>query len=263
MSSPNYETMDEVKSRFMNIFLANKRFLANTDVDSAIQNFYTINNATISNVNDLRISLNRFKDNLNDNYQRELFNSVNNLLLPIENEYFFERLGYGTLTSNARQESFDGGLTYVTTVTSLIGSNAINAVSKFDDDTITGVIGNEELLPTTLLNVTSASPTSLSDGYNKLSEAVSTAIGISALNIAKGITLNQCTLDPNTLGAEIYSLPLSPNLVSAWNAVAACSNWHITSETYGYGITNTGSAADCYVLPTEKAFSGCIYYLLA
>ncbi len=63
----------------------------------------------------------------------------------------------------------------------------------------------------------------------------------------------------NTLGAPIYAFSEQPSLVEAFNAIAACAAWDVTSEVYGYGITNTGSADDCVVLPAGKVLSGCIY----
>ena len=245
----SFDTEDETIDRIQKTFWVNKRNLTGTDAEIAVDSF-----SETGNLNILRISLNTYKDSLNAS-QMTQFNSLNNVLVPVENEYFFERIGSTRLTSKARQESFDGGLTKVTTMTSIIGSNAINAVTPFDDDTITGVIGNQELSPITLLNITYDTPKSLSNGINILTNAVETAIGREALAFPGGITLNKCTRSPNILGDEIYTLPLLPSIAQVLNGWLKCECWVVDSDAYG--ITNTGNADDCYIFEVEKASSGC------
>lgn len=260
MSISCLETIENFQKKVWNSFLVNEIFLHGTGVANEINIFNSIVNANIMDVNILRTSLTNYLNvNKNDPDALERFSAINNILVLIENEYFSERVGCTKLTTSTRQESFDGGVTYVTTLTSLIGPHSISNVSPFDDDTITGVIGNQRSTPITLLGITSSSPNSITDAINIQGKAVEAAIGKVALDIKGGVVLHKCTIGPNILGNLIYEVPPVPSLVDAFNGMMACLTWPLTTEIYG--ITNTGNADDCHIFSDVKAIPGCTSYL--
>lgn len=258
MSYLPYETMQEVQFRILQAYLIESSNLYNTDVKNLVQNFTSIVNATLDDLDCFRHALDESLLIYND-FRVAMADSINNILVPTENSYLMQRVGHVNLTTSARQESFDDGLTYVTTITSLIGPHSISNVSLSDDDSLTGVLGNQRLEAPVLLGFTYDTPSSITDAISKLITAAELAIGRDNLNVANSIILNQCSLEPNILGDEIYTTSSQVSAVEAFNGISACAAWVAQSETYG--ITNTGDADDCYIFTVDKALSGCIYYL--
>jgi hypothetical protein len=231
-------------------------FLEGTEAYQAIEDYVTTTNPTLADLNDLRISLDDYKDNVLTGNNVTLYNALNTVLTSVENEYFFERIGLTELSKSATRESFDNGGTYVTTITSLIGPHDISGVSASDDNTITGVIGNEALPEITLLNITTEAASSISEELNVMANAVSNAIGRSALAISGPLTLSECQ---DGILTTIYDLPETTSLVDAFNGMLACSNWAI--NTANFGLNNDENPASCYYSSADRAFSDCMYYL--
>ncbi len=158
-----YESIANVTKKIAMLNNAKAYLLNGTEVDTAARDYIAIESKTITDLNNLRLSLNDYKDNILGNQNVTKYIHTNDILTAVENEYFFERMGYTSLTKFTTGESFDGGITWVTTITSLIGPHDISNVSDSDDDTITGLMGNVPLPEITLLNVTTPAAGSISE----------------------------------------------------------------------------------------------------
>ena len=252
--------IDEIQNRVQKIYIQNSRDIENLSIIENIEYFINITNVKNQDINDLRLALVNYMDNeLGDvNVDITKYSALNEILLITEIEYLARLTGSTALSADAGGESFDGGSSFITTLSSLIGGNSIANISDYDDDTITGVIGNTPLPEIILINNTLPAADSISAEIDLLIKAVEAAIGTGPLEISKSLTLNSCTMDE--VGPVIYSTCENPSIIDAINGIYACASWASNSNGF-IGLVNLDLAPYCVIRDSCNALSDCLYYL--
>jgi len=209
--------------------------------------------------NDISLAASNLKNSLTDislaGTVEEQATQITNII--IDGEYIVDSSGGDQVLVRDALMDYSNSYLYVT-LSSAFGNGDFSAVSAADDNTVSGVIGNEALVEVNYLGKNTAAPGSLSEGFKTSNTALEEAIGVIAVAPTTPITFTMCTKQGvYSLGDVVYTT--KDNLATKLNAISSCGKHSLDSGGLHYTID--GTIDGCTGPVKSDMFSGeCISY---
>jgi hypothetical protein len=145
---------------------------------------------------------------------------------------------------------------------SAFGDNDFSKVSATDDNSASGLIGNEPLVEVNYLGTNTAAPGSLSEAHKTYNEALESAIGVVSIAPSTPITFTMCTKAKGnkgkfSLGDVVYTT--KDDISAKLNAISACGIESLGKKNLYYSVDKTTDG--CQGPVKANMFAGeCISY---
>ena len=247
-----------ISHRINKIYNKHKAFLEDTGAGENIRSFLTIPLPTRDDINDLRVTLDQYKDTLGPG-KIWLFINIDHVLKIAENNLRFQQIGFTPIVTNIQHENQDG-LNHVITINGALGNGNVTNIIKYGDKDITSIIGNKKLSGITLVNVTKHTESGgISAYFSSFVTMLSNAIGKMATPLKTSITISECDEANNIVGV-IYEAPTKVAVVDCINGFLACNRW-VAARNNSYYLTETDESGCLQVVGASNALTKCTDFL--